>query len=712
MARPMPRVPPVTIAFLPLRSRSTFRSFRLTCRYYSGLRFAERLASSPHPSTGGFADGSRKRTRRLVQRQDRPRERGPDPVPRSGLSARRRRLRHDPQLQRQGVPPAEHVARLYRSLKYLDIDPGLPPAEMVAISEDVLARNRHLLGAGEDYWLAQRISRGINRVPGDNWDHYGPNVIVECVPLPLRERAKHFRDGIDVVTPSLRRTPPNSLSPRAKMHQYLNLVLADREVKAQNPDAWAVLLDVNGNLSEGQGSNIFLVRDGRLLTPRERYVLPGVSRQAVIDLARRLDIPFEETGHRPLRRLYRRRVLSDFDQPVHLRGAQPERPNLCRRRGAGADHPAADRGLQGAGRLRFRRAIPAAARRLNGCRMRGLVLAAALALLALGPSAAPHNRRTTTPNRASDRRDRREPQLRQSLRHLPAAIGQPRCTICCRRVSSTATAAPDRNFTQAAQRRAEVRETYEVTPRIVGTYGELPRPGTTYAVGQPRYVPDERFPALLPNGPFQITKHSSTTPRRSATRYTASSRCGSKSMAAAAISSSGSPRLRARARRTAPIRHPAPTRARSRWGFYNMAAGDAPYFRQLADNYALSDNHHQPVMGGTGANFQALATGHAIAYWKDGALGRAAAQTRSRTRTRGPAPTTGTRIRATRAAPTPNCSDPDAARGRKRSGPIWRALPYRASTTAIASPAPIIWSTITMPDSPATGETGAAGTEE
>ena len=188
----------------------------------------------------------------------------------------------------------DHVARLYRSLKYLDIDPGLSPGEMVSISEEVLERNRHLLGRGEDYWLAQRISRGVNRVPGDNWDYYGPNVIVDCVPLPLRERAKHFRDGIDVVTPSVRRTPPDALSPRAKMHQYLNLVLADREVKAQNPEAWAVLLDVNGNLAEGQGSNIFLVRDGGLTTPRERFVLPGVSRQATIDLARQLQIPFEE----------------------------------------------------------------------------------------------------------------------------------------------------------------------------------------------------------------------------------------------------------------------------------------------------------------------------------------------------------------------------------------------------------------------------------
>src|SRR5436305_9341668 len=41
---------------------------------------------------------------------------------------------------------AEHVARLYRSLKYLDLDPGLTPAEMVAVSEEVLEGNRHLLG--------------------------------------------------------------------------------------------------------------------------------------------------------------------------------------------------------------------------------------------------------------------------------------------------------------------------------------------------------------------------------------------------------------------------------------------------------------------------------------------------------------------------------------------------------------------------------------
>jgi hypothetical protein len=58
------------------------------------------------------------------------------------------------------------------------------------------------------------------------------------------------------------------LSLRAKTHNYLNLILADKEVKAAQPQAWSVLLDENGNLCEGIGSNIFVVRDERIYTPQ------------------------------------------------------------------------------------------------------------------------------------------------------------------------------------------------------------------------------------------------------------------------------------------------------------------------------------------------------------------------------------------------------------------------------------------------------------
>jgi len=188
----------------------------------------------------------------------------------------------------------EHVDRLYRSLKYLRIDPGFGPARMVALTEELFERNRHLLGPDDDFWVGQRISRGVKRVPGDNLEHHGPNVVLECAPLPFTQRAKLFREGIKVMVPSHRRTPPDSLTPRAKTHNYLNLIVADQEVQSLDPEAWAILLDVNGNLCEGLGSNIFVVEDATIRTPREKYVLAGVSRQTVIDLARAEGIPVEE----------------------------------------------------------------------------------------------------------------------------------------------------------------------------------------------------------------------------------------------------------------------------------------------------------------------------------------------------------------------------------------------------------------------------------
>jgi branched-chain amino acid aminotransferase len=180
----------------------------------------------------------------------------------------------------------EHVDRLYRSLKYLRIDPGFGPPQMCALTEDVFERNRHLLGADDDYWVGQRISRGIRQVDGHDLDHTGPNVVLECAPLPFVKRAKLYKHGIHVVIPSHRRVPPDSLNPRAKTHNYLNLIVANQEVQSLDSEAWAVLLDINGNLAEGMGSNIFIVRGDEILTPREKFVLPGVSRQTVIELAR------------------------------------------------------------------------------------------------------------------------------------------------------------------------------------------------------------------------------------------------------------------------------------------------------------------------------------------------------------------------------------------------------------------------------------------
>ncbi len=189
----------------------------------------------------------------------------------------------------------EHIDRFYRSLSYVRIDPGMSPAEMMRASEEVLERNMHLLDRGDDYWLGQRVSRGIDPVADEEGWESGPTVVIECTPLPFKARAKYYRDGIDVIVPSVRRVAPEMLSPRAKSHNYLNMIMGEHEAKAINPEAWAVLLDHNGNLAEGIGSNIFIVREGVVYTPQERYVLPGISRQTTIELAAEAGITVKET---------------------------------------------------------------------------------------------------------------------------------------------------------------------------------------------------------------------------------------------------------------------------------------------------------------------------------------------------------------------------------------------------------------------------------
>ncbi len=183
----------------------------------------------------------------------------------------------------------EHLERFYDSLKYMRIDPGMSQQQMRGLTMQVLEANMPLLGEDDDYWVTQRVTRGVRTDAGTK-----PTVIIECTPLPFAARAKYYRDGLPVVTPSIRRTPPESISPRAKVHNYINLILADQEAKANNPDAWPILLDTNGNIAEGPGSNFFVVKDGRVITPKEQNVLAGISRRTAIELAQELGMETHE----------------------------------------------------------------------------------------------------------------------------------------------------------------------------------------------------------------------------------------------------------------------------------------------------------------------------------------------------------------------------------------------------------------------------------
>lgn len=189
---------------------------------------------------------------------------------------------------------AEHVDRLFDSLAYTRIDPGMTKAEIIAATERVVAANAHALRGGEDWWVTIRVTSGVQSFDGEPPANQGATVAIDCIPLPLRARANFFRDGIPAVIPARRRVAPEAVSPNAKTNNYLNMVLAQKEVSAVSPGAWALMLDPRGNIAEGPGANFFTVRDGRVATPTREFVLAGVSRQVVLEICAELGIDCEE----------------------------------------------------------------------------------------------------------------------------------------------------------------------------------------------------------------------------------------------------------------------------------------------------------------------------------------------------------------------------------------------------------------------------------
>jgi branched-chain amino acid aminotransferase len=102
----------------------------------------------------------------------------------------------------------------------------------------------------------------------------------------LQGRTAHYYDaGRHVVTPPTRHSHPLTLDPKIKYRSRLHFAIADAEARLVDPEAIPLMLDLDGNLAEGTGWNFFLVRKGELLTPAERNILAGISRQTTIELA-------------------------------------------------------------------------------------------------------------------------------------------------------------------------------------------------------------------------------------------------------------------------------------------------------------------------------------------------------------------------------------------------------------------------------------------
>jgi branched-chain amino acid aminotransferase group I len=99
--------------------------------------------------------------------------------------------------------------------------------------------------------------------------------------------------GIDVITSSIRRNTPQCLDSKIHHNNLLNNILAAIEANVAGV-ASAVMLDINGFISETNDTNIFLVRDSKLFTPFADSCLPGLTRQMILDIARDNDVIAQE----------------------------------------------------------------------------------------------------------------------------------------------------------------------------------------------------------------------------------------------------------------------------------------------------------------------------------------------------------------------------------------------------------------------------------
>ena len=180
-----------------------------------------------------------------------------------------------------------HLARLHRSAQSLGLANRLATFSFEAACKKTLEANKL-----KDARLRLTVSAGEGDMTPDSSTCASPTVLITAqnvVPLPPEK----YESGFKATLSSLRR---NSLSPlsRLKSTCYTENILARMAAKAAKYDE-AILLNEQGYLAGGSSTNIFLVNNGKLITPSlESGILPGITREAVLEIARSSNIRTQE----------------------------------------------------------------------------------------------------------------------------------------------------------------------------------------------------------------------------------------------------------------------------------------------------------------------------------------------------------------------------------------------------------------------------------
>ena len=184
----------------------------------------------------------------------------------------------------------EHIDRFYESARHIQLEIPMSREKMAeAISSTVQANDRR------NGYIRALVTRGAGTLGLDPRKTSDPQVIIiveDISPLP----AELYDHGLEIITAGTIRNHPAALDPRIKSLNYLNNIMAKMEA-IQAGCLEALMLNHKGEVAECTGDNIFIIKRGTLKTPPlDAGILEGVTRKAVMELARAAQIPVSGGG--------------------------------------------------------------------------------------------------------------------------------------------------------------------------------------------------------------------------------------------------------------------------------------------------------------------------------------------------------------------------------------------------------------------------------
>ena len=179
----------------------------------------------------------------------------------------------------------EYLSRFFSSMESLYLDPGMNKSEVQKALHQMVSQS-----GLRDSYVAMVCSRGRPKIPGsrdprDCENHF----FAWCVPYVHVIKPEIIDQGATAwISQNAYRIPENSVNPRVKNYHWGDFTQGIFEAKDKDYET-VILLDYDGNVTEGPGFNVFAIKDKVLITP-ERGILAGVSRKTVLEIAAHLGI--------------------------------------------------------------------------------------------------------------------------------------------------------------------------------------------------------------------------------------------------------------------------------------------------------------------------------------------------------------------------------------------------------------------------------------